>query len=486
MTAESWGWWVAAFVLVLDIIIRVTAIIVIPRNRRPTAAMAWLLAVFFIPVVGVFLFLLIGNPRLPRARRRKQEQINQYIAETSEHLHFGTLRPNAPAWFGPIVQMNQRLGALPLSGDNGAHLISDYQESLDEMAEAIRTAQEYVHVEFYILQSDDSTDNFFRALEEVAARGVAVRVLLDHWANRGKPRYRQTIARLNDMGAEWHLMLPVQPLKGKMQRPDLRNHRKLLVVDGNIAFLGSQNITDSTYNLPKNIRRGLHWVDLMVRLDGPVVLSVNAIFLSDWYSETDVVLEEIDISHANIGSGDLDCQVVPSGPGFEVENNLRLFLALLYAAKKQIMIVSPYFVPDEALLLAVTAAVDRGVEVQLFVSEEGDQAMVYHAQRSYYEALLRAGVRIWMYRKPYILHTKSLTIDDEVAVIGSSNMDMRSFGLNLEVSMLVRGEEFVAEMREVEDKYRSLSRELTLEEWLQQPLRSTVLDNLARLTSALQ
>lgn len=486
MTAETWGWWIAAFLLVLDVIIRVTAIIVIPRNRRPTAAMAWLLAVFFIPFVGVFLFLVIGNPRLPRARRRKQDQINEYIAETSEHLHFGTLRPNAPSWFGPIVQMNQKLGALPLSGDNGAHLISDYQESLDEMAEAIRTAQEYVHVEFYILQSDAATDNFFRALEEVRARGVEVRVLLDHWANRGKPRYKQTIARLNAMGADWHLMLPVQPLKGKMQRPDLRNHRKLLVVDGNIAFLGSQNVTDSTYNLKKNIRRGLHWVDLMVRLDGPVVLSVNAVFVADWYSETDTVLEGIDIAHANIGSGDLDCQVVPSGPGFEVENNLRLFLALLYAAKKKIMIVSPYFVPDEALLLAVTAAVDRGVHVELFVSEEGDQAMVYHAQRSYYEVLLKAGVRIWMYRKPYILHTKTLTIDDEVAVIGSSNMDMRSFGLNLEVSMLVRGEEFVAEMREVEDEYRSLSRELTLEEWMQQPLRSTVLDNLARLTSALQ
>ncbi|MFK0242621.1 cardiolipin synthase [Microbacterium sp. NPDC090281] len=486
MTAETWGWWIAAFLVALDLVIRVTAIIVIPRNRRPTAAMAWLLAVFFIPYVGVFLFLVIGNPRLPRVRRRKQDQINEYIAETSEHLHFGTLRPNAPAWFGPIVQMNQRLGALPLSGDNGAHLISDYQESLDAMAEAIRSAQKYVHVEFYILQSDTATDNFFRALEEVAARGIEVRVLLDHWANRGKPRYKQTLARLNAMSADWHLMLPVQPLKGKMQRPDLRNHRKLLVVDGSIAFVGSQNVTDSTYNLPKNIKRGLHWVDLMVRIDGPVVLSVNAIFVADWYSETDTVLEGIDIAHAEIGSGDLDCQVVPSGPGFEVENNLRLFLALLYAAKKKIMIVSPYFVPDEALLLAVTAAVDRGVHVELFVSEEGDQAMVYHAQRSYYEVLLKAGVRIWMYRKPYILHTKTLTIDDEVAVIGSSNMDMRSFGLNLEVSMLVRGEEFVAEMREVEDKYRSLSRELTLEEWMQQPLRSTVLDNLARLTSALQ
>jgi cardiolipin synthase len=148
--------------------------------------------------------------------------------------------------------------------------------------------------------------------------------------------------------------------------------------------------------------------------------------------------------------------------------------------------VSPYFVPDEALLLAITAATQRGLQVELFVSEEGDQAVVYHAQRSYYEALLRAGVRIWLYPKPFILHTKALTIDDEVAVIGSSNMDMRSFGLNLEISLLVRGEEFVQQMREVEDEYRDLSRELTLEEWLQQPLRSTVLDNLARLTSALQ
>ncbi|MFJ2543498.1 cardiolipin synthase [Microbacterium sp. NPDC087589] len=486
MTPEIWAWWTAAFLIALDLTIRITAIIVIPRNRRPTAAMAWLLAVFFIPFIGVFLFLLIGNPRLPRARRRKQDQINEYIAETSEHLHFGTLRPDAPNWFPPLVEMNHRLGALPISGDNGAHLIADYQDSLDAMADEIRKAEDYVHVEFYILQADASTDNFFRAMEEVAARGVHVRVLLDHWANRWKPKYRQTVKRLNDMGANWHLMLPVQPLKGRMQRPDLRNHRKLVVVDGKVAFLGSQNVTDSTYNLPKNIKRGLHWVDLMVRIDGPVVLSVNAIFLSDWYSETDEVLQEIDISHAETGSGDLDCQVVPSGPGFEVENNLRLFLGLLYAAKEKIMIVSPYFVPDEALLLAVTAAVDRGVVVELFVSEEGDQAMVYHAQRSYYEALLKAGVRIWMYRRPYILHTKSLTIDDQVAVIGSSNMDMRSFGLNLEVSMLVRGEEFVAEMREVEDVYRSLSRELTLEEWMQQPLRSTVLDNLARLTSALQ
>lgn len=486
MTSDAWPWWIVAFGIIVDITIRIIAIIVVPRNRRPTAATAWLLAIYFIPYLGVLLFLLIGNPRLPRARRKKQELINETIAEVTKDLRLGTPRPGTPEWLRSLIGMNQRLGALPLSGDNGAHLIPDYQESLDAMADAIRAARTYVHVEFYILQSDAATDNFFRAMEEVAARGIPVRVLLDHWANRWKPRYKQTIRRLDAMGADWHLMLPVQPLKGRTQRPDLRNHRKLLVVDGDVAFLGSQNVTDSTYNLPKNIKRGLHWVDLMVRIDGPVVASVNAVFLSDWYSETDQVPEIVDFVPSLSGSGDLDCQIVPSGPGFEAENNLRLFLGLLYAAKRKIMIVSPYFVPDEALLLAVSTACDRGLQVELFVSEEGDQAVVYHAQRSYYEALLRAGVRIWMYRKPYILHTKSLTIDDDVAVIGSSNMDMRSFGLNLEISMLVRGEEFVQEVRAVEDRYRELSRELTLEEWLRQPLRSTVLDNLARLTSSLQ
>jgi len=477
-------WVISLFVL--DVIIRILAIIIVPRNRRPGAAMAWLLAIYFIPFIGVLLFLLIGNPRLPRKRRKQQDQLNTYIRRTSHGLDFGTLRPNAPAWFTQLVRLNRNLGAMPIAGDNGAVIISDYEQSLAAMAEAIRGARDYVHVEFYILQSDKTTDDFFRALEEVAARGVTVRVLLDHWANRGKPFYRKTLKRLSAMGAQWHLMLPVQPFKGKYQRPDLRNHRKLLVVDGHVAFTGSQNVTDSTYNLRKNIRRGLHWVDLMVRIDGPVVASVNAVFLSDWYAETGDVVEGIELFEVSTGSGDLDCQIIPSGPGFEFQNNLKLFISLLFAARTKVIIVSPYFVPDEGLLLAIQTACQRGVHVELFVSEEGDQAMVYHAQRSYYEALLRGGVKIWMYEKPFILHSKSMSIDDEVAVIGSSNMDMRSFGLNMEISLLVRGQEFVTQLRDVEDLYRSLSRELTAEEWKKQPLRSTVLDNLARLTSALQ
>lgn len=485
---DQTGWALAWVILVFvtDVTVRILAIIIVPRNRRPTAAMAWLLAIYFIPIIGVLLFLLIGNPRLPRKRRKKQQQINDYIRTTSHGLDLGTLRPDPPLWFAQLVRLNRNLGAMPLSGENAARLISGYQESIDEMAAAIRQAATYVHVEFYILQCDETTAGFFDALEDAVKRGVVVRVLLDHWANRGKPFYAETCRRLDAMGASWKLMLPVQPLRGKYQRPDLRNHRKLLVVDGHIGFMGSQNVTDSTYNLRKNIKRGLHWVDMMARVEGPVVASVNAVFLSDWYSETDEIVEGIELFQVHTGSGDLDCQVIPSGPGFEFQNNLKLFMTLLFAAREKIIIVSPYFVPDEGLLLAIQTACQRGVHVELFVSEEGDQAMVYHAQRSYYEELLRGGVKIWMYKKPFILHSKSMSIDDEVAVIGSSNMDMRSFGLNLEISLLVRGEDFVSQLRAVEDEYRALSRELTLDEWQQQPLRSTVLDNLARLTSALQ
>jgi cardiolipin synthase len=169
-----------------------------------------------------------------------------------------------------------------------------------------------------------------------------------------------------------------------------------------------------------------------------------------------------------------------------VENNLQLFLSLLYSARERIIITSPYFVPDDSMLRGLMAATARGVHVELFVSEIGDQGLVWHAQRSYYAALLKAGVRIYCYQAPYILHAKHFSVDDEIALIGSSNMDMRSFGLNSEISLMVRSRTFVAEMRGVEADYRDASTELTLARWQQEPLRKTTLDGLARLTSALQ
>ncbi|MET0843857.1 MAG: cardiolipin synthase [Mycetocola sp.] len=477
--------WVAAFLV--DLGIKVAALIIIPRRRKPSAAMAWLLAIFLIPFVGIVFFLLIGNFRLPKRRMNEQARINDLIATRVADAAAGREPADLPRWFQRVVRQNQELTALPAVTGNDAWLIPDYEASIAEMASAIENATRFVHVEFYIVSLDDTTLDFFSAMERAVERGVTVRLLADHVASRRVARADETFAELDRIGVSWSWMLPFMPTKGKYQRPDLRNHRKLVVVDGLVAYVGSQNLIDRSYNSRKNIARGLKWQELMVRVSGPVVASVNAVFLSDWLIETGELLgdEHVPATADSAPRGRLLCQVVPSGPGYDTENNLRLFLSLLYGATERVIITSPYFVPDEAMVYAITTACQRGLEVQLFVSEIGDQGLVYHAQRSYYGVLLEAGVRIFLYPEPYILHSKHLSIDDDIAVIGSSNMDIRSFSLNMEVSLLVRGRSFVTAMRRVEQAYRDAGRELTLEEWRREPRTATVLDGLARLTSAL-
>ncbi|MGY6497502.1 MAG: phospholipase D-like domain-containing protein, partial [Microcella sp.] len=266
-----------------------------------------------------------------------------------------------------------------------------------------------------------------------------------------------------------------------------RNHRKIVIADGRVGFTGSQNMIASSYGKKKNVEKGLHWHEVMVQLTGPVVRELDAVFITDWYSETGELLP-FDTSPIEVSDApeQLDAQVLPSGPSFENDNNLKLYAALIHKAEKQVSITSPYFVPDESIMLAIVTAATRGLVVELYVSEIGDQAGVYHAQRSYYEQLLEAGVRIYLYRAPTVLHSKHFTIDDDVAIIGSSNMDIRSFSLNMEVSVLVHGAEFVRSMRTIEQSYRDNSTELTLDEWVSRPRRQKVFDSVARLTSSLQ
>jgi cardiolipin synthase A/B len=388
---------------------------------------------------------------------------------------------------GLMVMMNRNLGSLPMVGGNSAELIDDYEGSIKAMVDAIDQADTFVHVEFFILVEDEATAPFFEALERACQRGVQVRVLSDHVAQFMYPNRKQTIRRFAEMGAEYRPMLPLQPLRGHWCRPDLRNHRKLVVVDGAVGFTGSQNMIIDHYHKRKGIQRGLHWHELMVQLTGPVVRELDAVFVTDWYSETDELLP-LDTSpvRPDDDSELVDAQILPSGPSFDNDNNLKLFAAMIQNARRRISVTSPYYVPDETIQMAMVTAGSRGLDVELFVSEIGDQFMVFHAQRSYYEQLLRAGVKIYLYRAPTILHAKHLSIDDDVAVIGSSNLDIRSLSLHMELSVLVHGAEFTAAMRTVEDDYRSKSRQVVLEDWLRRPTRDRIFDNLMRLTSSLQ
>jgi len=480
------GW----IVFGLDMVLRLVALGVIPGNRKPSTGMAWLLLILIEPIIGFSVFLLFGRIRLGNRRISRQRTAIATIRERSAHLPLSFDSTRLPRAMAGVAMLNQNLGALPLTGGNEVELWPDYRALMTEMAREIDRARSHVHVQFYITAWDDVTDPVFQALIRATERGVDVRLLFDHIGSRRIPGYRAMVKRLRRTQIAWHPMLPIKPLRGRFRRPDLRNHRKILVVDGSVGFTGSLNLTEPGYNKPANHRLGREWVELMVRLEGPVVGALNAVFASDWYVETGHVVDLVAV-HGEPDRRpeevfDVPCQVVPSGPGIVAENNLRMFTTLLYAATERISLTSPYFVPDESLLYAVTTAAERGIDVELFVSEVSDQFLVGHAQASYYKALLEAGVRIYQYPAPYILHSKHFTIDDQVAVVGSSNMDMRSFALNYEVSLMMPDPAVVAKMRHVEDTYRALSKELTLDAWQERSPGAKYVDNVARLTAALQ
>lgn len=472
--------WLTFVLGVVDLVIRVVMLGVIPGNRRPTTAMAWLLAIFFVPTIGLLLFLMFGNFRFSGKRREQQQEVSARVRAALADSHDVDTEFAGPDWLQSAAQLNRGLGSLPMVNGNRVRLIPGYEDAIAEMTEAVQNAKRFVNVEFYIVAWDEVTDGLFTAIADAAERGVEVRFLFDHIGSLRIPGYRKFLKRIDATKMQWRRMLPVMPVHGQWRRIDLRNHRKILVVDGETAFTGSLNLIERSYHR----RGGRKWVELMARVDGPAVTTLNVVFATDWLSETDEVLEAQLVAPEPTGSE--PAQVVPSGPAFANENNLRLFNTLIYSAQHRLSICSPYFVPDDSLLYAVTTAAQRGVEVELFVSEKGDQFLVHHAQQSYYEALLTAGVTIYRYPKPYVLHAKHFTVDDDVAVLGSSNMDMRSFSLNMEVSLMLPGAEIVDQMREVEDMYRNVSKRLDLHEWRNRPLLSRYVDNVARLTATLQ
>jgi cardiolipin synthase A/B len=485
---------IAGVAYAISWLIIIVSLFVVPRNRKPASATAWLMLIVLLPYLGALLFLLIGSPKLSRRRRAQQRTMDaliaDHVAEARADPQLGVVfDPPIPERYEPIVRLNANLGGMPACTANAVELIAGYVDAINRMAAAIDTAETFVHVEFYIIALDRTTEPFFVAMENAVRRGVAVRLLADHMGTRRVPGRDAMCERMTRAGIDWHWMLPVRPFSNHWNRPDLRNHRKLVVVDGRTGFMGSMNMIDSSYLRPGNVRRGLYYVELVAQVTGPIVSELNAAFLTDWYAEGGALFDAVDPSprvFLPVWTGTALCQVLPSGSGYDNENNLKLFTTLIHSARRKLVITTPYFVPDDSLLTALTSAVQRGVDVTLFSSTIGNQFLVYHAQRSYYEELLAVGVKIHLLKPPALLHAKHMSIDDDIAVIGSSNLDMRSFTLNLEITLVAYDRNVVAAMREVEATWRERSVALVEADWTRRPLPSKLFDNLARLTASLQ
>jgi cardiolipin synthase len=384
-------------------------------------------------------------------------------------------RPQLDQTLGQAVTLAERLGDFGILGNNRIELLTDYDQSIQRLVDDIESAQRHVHLLYYIFADDATGRRVAKALLRAANRGVRCRLLLD--ALGARSALRSLEPRLRKAQIEVHAVLPYRLWNRNRGRRDLRNHRKIAVIDGRVGYAGSQNLIDADF------KRGLVYEELVARMTGPIVGQLQAVWLVDRYLETESTSVDEDLFPEPFVAGHSPAQTLPSGPLYRRANVQRALVALVHGARRRVVITTPYFVPDEPLVQALQTAALRGVDVVLIAPQARDQILVCLAQRSFYEELLEAGVRIYHYQ-PRFLHAKHVTIDDDVAMVGSSNIDIRSFQLNSEISVLIYDREVVSQLIRIQEGYLTRSRELSYDEWLRRPLLSKVAQNTARLVDS--
>jgi len=455
---------------VAEWLIRLGALAVIPFRRSAAATRSWLLLIFFLPVPGLLLFLAIGSPRFPHWRAQRFAKLRPFFDGLATRLREAGV---ASACGDGIATLASRLGYLPATGSNGVEFLASYDEVLARLVADIDAASRHVRILAYIFADDEAGGAVIAALGRAVARGVPCHVLIDPVGSRAWRR--GTVARLEAAGVAVRFTLPFRLLRGRTRR-DMRNHRKLFLIDGAIGYAGSQNI------VRKDFRPGVVNRELVLRVAGPVVAEMNAVFLADWYLETEDLLEAE--PHIPTSSGSAVVQTLPSGAEFPLEGFHTLLVWQINQATRRIVIATPYLVPDEALLGALSTAALRGVEIDLVVSTVVDQRLVNLAQCSYYDELLSSGVRIHRYRN-FLLHAKNVCIDDRLAVVGSSNVDIRSFQLNEEISLLLYDAQSIARLTAVQEGYMADGDRVILDEWRRRGRLRKLAENGARLVGPL-
>lgn len=451
--------------------------VIYQKRRHPQNALLWLAIIFFLPELGLLLYLLLSNNRLPRRRIKQHERSLQALWKLAIQSPHVVDPPIDPAQ-RQLVQLSERLSEMKILGGNDVRIMAGSEEFINEMIGDIDQAKHHVHMLFYIFQADETGLRVVDALIAAAKRGVKCRVMIDAVGSAWD--LADLLPRMKGHGIEAVEALPVNPLRRRLARMDLRNHRKIAVIDGAIAYTGSQNIVNPRYG---HKTAGV-WHDLMIRVTGPVVMQLQHVFLLDWFFETDQELEEAGLYPTPVQTGDIAIQTVPSGPSDPSDYLELLVLTAIHQAKRQIIIANPYVIPDQSILHAIRLAVLRGVKVEFVVPRECDHPIVTAASRAWLDDLLDAGAKIHRHTDG-ILHSKTLSVDDSLAMIGSGNMDIRSFTLNFEITVLLYGPKITNQLREQQQKYIAASEPLDPVAWAKRPMRQRLLQNMAKMASPL-
>ena len=450
----------AAFTCAVRILLR--------PHRDPAARVAWLTVLFALPGLGVIAYLLLGETNIGRKRTERMRRITaelprpddlpgwtdlQEVTEVSDHV-------------APLFRVGQSISGYPVVGGNRAALMADSNSTIDTMVADIDAAKDHVHLLFYIWLPDNNGRKMIDALKRAVARGVTVRAMVDDLGSRRLIR-TDCLEEMENAGIRICRALPIgNPIMRILGgRIDLRNHRKILVIDNHITFCGSQNCADPEY-LPK--AKYAPWVDAVMRFEGPVARQMQHLFATDWMAETHDDMHDILKAPLPAPQPGFAAQVIATGPTVRHSAMPEAFSTLIFSAKRRLVITTPYFVPDAQLQSALCAAGNRGIDVQIIFPRRNDDFAVGGTSRSYYEELLEAGVRVYEYL-PGLLHTKSMTVDDDITLIGSANMDRRSFDLNYENNILLEDVGLTADMRARQMAYLEDSEEVTLAEVRQWP-----------------
>jgi cardiolipin synthase len=435
---------------------------VLRPHREPASRIAWVVVIATVPVLGIAIYVLFGETNIGRRRVARAREILDAMpalasATPDELPHLASDVPDA---YRHLFRTAHSISGFDTFGGNSACLFSISDDTIESMVSDIDSAKQHVHLLFYIWLADRNGCKVVEALKRAAGRGVRCRAMADGLGSRTMISSEHWKS-MQDAGVHVAVALPIgnpilRPFRGRI---DLRNHRKIVVIDDRITYCGSQNCADAEFRVKPKYAP---WVDAVMRFEGPIARQNQHLFASDWMASVDEDLDDLLRQPVRVPQPGFAATAFGTGPTVRHSAMPEMFESLLFAARREIVITTPYYVPDEAMQNALCAAARRGVETTIVFPARNDSFVVAAASRSYYAELLAAGVTIFEYVGG-LLHTKSFTIDGEVTLIGSANMDRRSFDLNYENNILLHDRTLTSDMRRLQEHYVSKSNAVTPE-----------------------
>ncbi|NUF50015.1 cardiolipin synthase [Gilliamella sp. ESL0250] len=464
--------------LVYWLIIVSTTLRIVFKRRPTTYVIAWMLVIYILPLVGVFLYFTLGEAHLGQQRAKRAQKmrptISKFINRLSDFPDIFT--KNVSQVSKPIFQLCKHQTGF--DGINGNHieLLSETNVIFDRLIDDINRATSNIEMVFYIWNEGGRADDVEQALIQATKRGVTCRLMVDSAGSRHFIKSNAS-KRMRDAGITIIEALQVNLLRFMFRRLDLRQHRKVAIIDNYITYTGSMNIVD-----PRFFKQNKHvgeWVDIMVRVSGPVTTLMGAIYACDWQLETGKYLALPQITDFAEPPEDKKhiMQLIASGPGYMESMIHQVLLTAIYSAQEQIIFTTPYLVPTDDILHAVCTATQRGVEVIIIIPKNIDSLMVKWASRAFFSELLNGGVKLYQF-KDNLLHTKSVLIDNQLSLVGTVNLDMRSLWLNFEITTVIDDAEFAQSLSILLQKYLSHSDKISTEKWNQRPIWQRIVERL--------